>query len=123
MIVSKSNKYTLLLSHDPCELFKHFNLSHLHGLNSKDCKKYNNTSSDSYIAGMCNYIPSTDKLFIFINLSRCTSDIVTMGLVMHETMHLAFKFFKDEEQLITFAEKEAYKISLEITYNIKNGKY
>jgi len=33
-----------------------------------------------------------------------------MGLVMHETMHLAFNLFEDEEELITFAENEAFQI-------------
>jgi len=59
---------------------------------------------------MCNIDPHTGERYIFINLSRCTDDIHTMGLVMHETMHLAFNLFEDEEELITFAENEAFQI-------------
>ena len=114
MITSKKENYTLLLSHNPCELFRYFNTQDLHGLNCKDCEDYNNCTEDSYIAGLSNIDPHTSKKFIFINLSRCTDDIHTMGLVMHETMHLAFNLFTDEEELITFAENEAYKIIDEI---------
>ena len=110
MITSIHEKYILLLSRDPCELFRHFDTKYLHGLNCKDCEEYKNTSEDSYIAGMCNIDPHTGERYIFINLSRCTDDIHTMGLVMHETMHLAFKLFDDEEDLITFAENEAFQI-------------
>jgi len=120
MTTSKRENYTLLLSQNPCELFRYFNTQDLHGLNLNDCKDYRNTSEDSYIAGLSNIDPCTGERFIFINLSRCTDDIHTMGLVMHETMHLAFNLFEDEEELITFAENEAYKIIDEIQKNEHN---
>jgi len=104
------DNYTLLLSYNPCDLIRYFDTEYLHGLNLKDCKSYKNTSNDAYVAGMCNIDPHTGKRYVFINLSRCTDDIHTMGLVMHETMHLAFTLFEDEEELITYAETEAYKI-------------
>ena len=116
MITSKNDNYILLLSHDPCDLFRYFNTENLHGLNLKDCQEYKNTSDDSYIAGMCNIDPHTGEKYIFINLSRCTDDIHTMGLVMHEAMHLAFALIEDEEEMITFAENEAYKIIDKINY-------
>tara|TARA_R110000744_G_scaffold45241_4_gene100489 strand:- start:5728 stop:6078 length:351 start_codon:yes stop_codon:yes gene_type:complete len=110
MIISKNDKYILLLSYNPCDLFRYFATENLHGLNLTDCEEYQNTPYDSYIAGMSNIDPHTGEKYIFINLSRCTNDIKTMGLVMHETMHLAFKLFKNEEEIITFAENEAYRI-------------
>ena len=54
MITSKNDNYILLLSHDPCDLFRYFDTENLHGLNLKDCEEYKNTPDDSYIAGMCN---------------------------------------------------------------------
>ena len=122
MIISNNDNYILLLSYNPCDLFWYFNTDELHGLNRKDCEAYNNTSKDAYIAGMCNIDPHTGKRYIFINLSRCTNDIHTMGLVMHETMHLAFTLFEDEEELITYAESEAYKIIKIINHEIKTNQ-
>jgi len=51
---------------------------------------------------------------VFINLSRCNDDISTMGLIMHELMHHSF-FLHDynsdrEEEIITWAEEEAYDV-------------
>ena len=119
MIAFKNEKYILLLSYHPCDLFRYFNTENLHGLNLTDCQEYKNTSDDSYIAGMCNIDPHTGEKYIFINLSRCTDDIHTMGLVMHEAMHLAFALIEDEEEMITFAENEAYKIIDKINHEIK----
>ena len=38
---------------------------------------------------------------------------------MHEAMHLAFALIEDEEEMITFAENEAYKIIDKINHEIK----
>tara|TARA_R110000803_G_scaffold21548_3_gene54249 strand:- start:10980 stop:11345 length:366 start_codon:yes stop_codon:yes gene_type:complete len=108
-------QYNLLLSFDPCEIFEYFSVTKLHGLSLVECMEYNNTSEDAYIAGLCNVSPNTGKRFIFINLSRCTDDFHTMGLAMHETMHLGFSLLSEEEEIITFAEVEAYRISGVIT--------
>ncbi len=114
-------EYTLILSHNPCDIFKHYEVSEMHGLNLADCEKYNNTTEDAYIAGWCNLSPKDNKPFVFINLSRCTNDIKTTGLVFHEMMHLSsIKYNANmesyEEEMITFAENETYKI-----LNIING--
>ena len=93
----------------------------MHGLNLEDCKNYNNTSQDAYIAGLCNFVPKPDNnykngdpKFLFINLSRCTDDIKTFGLIMHELMHQSFDVHNDdiskEQEIITWAELEAYKV-------------
>ena len=119
------NKYKLLLFDNPCKLFEYFRIKELHGLNYFDCLNYKNTSKDSYIAGFTNYIPKKsknynywDKRFVFINTSRCTNDINTMGLVMHEMVHHSLWLFENdlskEEQIISYAENESYKIIKQI---------
>jgi hypothetical protein len=89
----------------------------MHGLNLADCENYNNTSQDAYIAGLCNYVPKSDKdykdvdpKFVFINLNRCNSDIETFALIMHELLHQSFDLHTDEEEIITWAETEAHKV-------------
>jgi hypothetical protein len=117
--------YQLLLFDNPCKLFEYFNVNELHGLNYIDCLKYNNTNEDSYIAGLTNYIPKAsneynywDERFLFINTLRCTNDINTMGLVMHEMMHHSLWLFENdltkEEQIISYSENESYKIIKQI---------
>ena len=109
MIELKNDKYTLLLSYNPCEIFTHFGVTEMHGLSLSDCLIHTNNTKQAYIAGFCNLDPN-GKPFVFINLSRCTDDIHTTGLVMHEMMHLSFDLHTEEEELITWAEEESYKI-------------
>jgi len=104
------DKYDLLLSYNPCDIFIYYKVKEMHGLNLKDCQSYKNTKKNAYIAGWCNYIPNSDRHFVFINLSRCNNQIETFGLIMHELMHLSFDLHTDEEELITWAEVEAYKV-------------
>ena len=115
--------YTLLLSYNPCDVFTHYNVTEMHGLNLADCEAYNNTSQDGYIAGLCNFAPNSDDKFVFINLNRCNNDIKTFGLIMHELMHLSFDIHDNdlskEEDIITWAELEAYKV-FKIINNHKN---
>jgi hypothetical protein len=130
MITIKFTFYTLLLSYNPCDLFTHFNVTEMHGLSLAECEAHSNTTEIAYIAGLCNYVPKLsgdyskdNENFVFINLSRCTDDIHTMGLVMHEMMHLSGEKFNgcwdsDEENMITFAEEEAYKV-VEIIKGLK----
>jgi hypothetical protein len=93
----------------------------MHGLNLKDCNNYNNTQQSSYIAGWCNLIPNSDKHYVFINLSRCNTEIETFGLIMHELMHLSFDLHTDEEQLITWAEEESYEV-FELIKNYRSNE-
>jgi hypothetical protein len=106
--------YILLLSHNPCELFTHFDVDEMHGLSLEECKAYNNTREDSYISGLSNVVPNSNKRFVFINLSRCNGGIQTMGLVMHEMMHHSFWLHNydmdKEEEIITWAEEETYEV-------------
>ena len=113
MIVIERNNYDLLLSYNPCEIFKHYNVDQMHGLNLADCNDYHNTNQSAYFAGWCNIIPASKRNYVFINLSRCNTDIETFGLIMHELMHMSFDLHTDEEELITWAENESYEI-----YNI-----
>lgn len=114
MIIFNFTLYTLILSYSPCDVFKHFNVTEMHGLTLADCEKYNNTIEDAYIAGLSNVSPIDGKQFVFINLSRCTDDTKTFGLVMHEMMHLSFDLHDNdlskEEEIITWAELESYKV-------------
>ena len=110
MIVIERKNYDLLLSYNPCEIFTHYDIAEMHGLNLADCMASDNTNQSAYFAGWCNYIPNSDRHYIFINLSRCNSDIETFGLVMHELMHLSFDMHTDEEELITWAENESYEV-------------
>ena len=121
--------YVLLLSYNPCEIFNYFNVEEMHGLNAVDCALHPNTTEDAYIAGCSNFIPKEsgeytdeDPRYVFINLSRCTDDVNTFGLIMHELMHRSFALHNfnvyKEEEIITWAEEESYKV-FEI---IKNHK-
>ena len=117
----KRDTYLLLLSYNPCEIFTYFNVKEMHGLNAVDCALYPNTKKDAYIAGWSNFIPKesneyndNDSRYIFINLSRCTDDVNTFGLIMHELMHRSFALHNfnvhKEEEIITWAEQESYKV-------------
>ena len=121
MITIFRGTYILLLSYEPCDIFDYFNVDQMHGLSRSECILHSNTPDSSYIAGWCNFVPkesddytNEDPRFVFINLTRCKDDISTMGLIMHEMMHQSF-FVHDynmdsEEEIITWAEEEAYKV-------------
>lgn len=114
--VYKFDDYDLILSYDPSDVFKYYDVSHMHGLNLKDCLNHPNTSEDSYIAGWCNIAPNNEaKPFVYINLTRCTDDMHTTGILMHEFVHLYWllneeEILDSEEKVITQAEEEAYRI-------------
>lgn len=114
--------YVLLLSYDPCDIFRYYNVEAMHGLSMVECQKHVNNTEQAYIAGWTNYAPkdsgeytSFDNKFVFINLSRCTDDVRTMGLIMHEMMHLSLLINgnyieEDEELIISWAEEESYEV-------------
>lgn len=114
MIEIQREHYTLLLSYNPCEIFSFLKVSNLHGLYYADCILYENTTEDAYIAGWCNYYPDSDKFFVFINLSRCTSDFETTLLIFHEMLHAAMIVYnwnlEHEEQIVTWAENETRQV-------------
>lgn len=134
MYVIEMSLYTLILSYNPCDIFTVYGVSEMHGLNAHDCELHNNNEDQAYIAGWCNYAPKEsneyfngDRVFVFINLSRCTDDIHTMGVVMHEMMHCSGHVYADnwtdkEEDMISFAESEAYKV-VGIIKSIKDGRF
>jgi hypothetical protein len=126
MVSYKRKDYELLLSYNPCEIFDYYEVDKMHGLNKISCEEYNNTTEDAYFAGWCNFIPNTPYKFVFINLSRCTDEIHTFGLIMHELMHQSFdKFDEDlymEEEMITWAEEQAYEVYEIVNKNLKQNK-
>jgi hypothetical protein len=121
MITIIRGSYILLLSYNPCDVFTYFNVTEMHGLNAIDCNAHENTTENAYFAGWSNFIPKesnayndNDPRFIFINLSRCTDEIHTFGLIMHELTHRSFAMhaynIEKEEEIITWAEEEAYDV-------------
>ena len=129
MISYKRDGYELLLSYDPCEIFEYYQVEQMHGLNATDCAAHANTTESAYVAGLSNFIPKesndyndNDPRFIFINLSRCTDDIHTFGLIMHELTHRSFAMHgynvDKEEEIITWAEEEAYEVYEIVTNNL-----
>jgi hypothetical protein len=118
--------YVLLLSYSPCDIFTHYGVSQMHGLNVTDCMNHTNNDDQSYIAGWCNEIPNDTGYYVFINLSRCNDDVSTTALVFHEMMHLSGRLHQDdwenrEEDMITFAENQTYT-TVKIINQIKYGK-
>lgn len=121
MIAIVRGAYILLLSYYPCDVFTYFGVEEMHGLNIQDCREHENTTESAYIAGWSNFVPKEsnnyqddDLRFVFINLSRCTDTVSTVGLIMHEMMHESFARYNYdiilEEDIITWAENETYEV-------------
>lgn len=132
MIVVIRTSYMLLLSYSPCDIFTYFGVDEMHGLNIQDCREHKNTTESAYIAGWSNFVPKEsgnyeddDPRFVFINLSRCTDTVKTIGLIMHEMMHTSLALHNYnihlEEDIITWAENETYEV-YEIIKNLNNKK-
>lgn len=121
-------KYVLLLGKDSTEVFDHYGVEEMHGLNRKDAQAEEvdkTVGNGVYMYGLSNYDPADKKLtakaplkpFVFLNLGtfKRYSTTEKATAVMHETMHMAILLnnwnIKDtEEEAITFAEDEANKI-------------
>jgi hypothetical protein len=121
MVEIKRDNYTLLLGESPCEIFEHFGVEEMHGLNYNDCVLYPNNKDDAYIWGLANYVPQDnkgykfgDKRFVFINLQRCADNYQTYGGVFHELMHHSLEkhnYNMDlEEEIISWAENESHEV-------------
>lgn len=120
MLVINRGSYDLLLSTCPCDIFTYYGVEEMHGLNLTDCRKHLNNSEQSYICGLANYIPHDgkyhvfDRMFVFINLNRCNSDLDLICNLYHELMHWAINHYNDnlemEEEMITAAERETREI-------------
>lgn len=121
MIEIKRDTYTLLLGENPCEIFTHYGVEEMHGLNYKECMLYDNNSNDAYIWGLANYVPKEsneyafgDKRFVFINLQRCGNNYATYGGVFHELMHHSLEMHNYnmdlEEEIISWAENESHEV-------------
>jgi hypothetical protein len=128
MIVVQRKTYTLLMSHDPCEIFNYYGKKEIHGLKYDECMLYNNTNDNAYIAGLSNYVPDKkkyiygDNYFVFINLSRCNNVVETVRLIFHELMHRAFELHnwevEFEEEIITWADEETTEVFNIVQANI-----
>lgn len=107
--------YTLILSYNPCDVFKYYKVTEMHGLNFAYCERYHNNEEHSYISSWCNLSPSDNKPFIFIDLSRCVNDSVTKAMVYHEVLQLSRIQYDvhcepDKERMLFFVENETNKV-------------
>ena len=128
MIKINRKHYDLLLSIYPCDIFEHYGVDEMHGLNLKDCKAHANTTESSYICGLANHIPHageyhvSDRMFVFINLNRCNSHLDLICNLYHELMHWAINHYNEdlsfEEEMITIAEQETREVYELIKYLI-----
>ena len=121
-------KYILLVGNDATEIFDHYKVAEMHGLNRKDAQAEEvdkTTGNGVYIYGWTNYDPADKKLtakaphkpFLFLNMGTFKKYSTTekATAVMHETMHMSillnnWKIMDKEEEAIQFAEDEANKI-------------
>mgnify|MGYP006279362259 CR=1 FL=1 len=115
MEIIRRTGYTILLGDNPCEIFEHYGVEKLHGLSYTECKQYNNTEYNTYIAGLSNVSPKDGSNFLFLNLQRCNNLLDTTLLVNHEMMHMALEIYKfdvhlREEEIITWAEDETRRL-------------
>jgi len=128
MLKINRKHYDLLLSIYPCDIFEYYGVDEMHGLNLKDCKAHANTTESSYICGLANHIPHageyhvSDRMFVFINLNRCNSNLDLICNLYHELMHWAINHYhedlKREEDMITIAEQETREVYELIKYLI-----
>lgn len=120
MLVIDRGSYDLLMNIDPCSIFTYYGVEEMHGLNLSDCKKHPNTKEGSYICGWANHIPHegeyhvSDRMFCFINLNRCNSELDLICNLYHELMHVSVNRFNEdlefEEEMITWAEQETREL-------------
>ena len=120
MLVIDRGSYDLLMNIDPCSIFTYYGVEEMHGLNLTDCRKHPNTKEGSYICGWANHIPHegeyhvSDRMFCFINLNRCNSELDLICNLYHELMHVAVNKYDEnlefEEQMITWAEQETREL-------------
>lgn len=125
-------KYVLLLAYNATEVFKHYGVKQMHGLNMADAQaeEIDKTKGNGvYFYGWTNYDPDDKKLtakapykpFVCLNMPAINkkSKIEKALIVMHETMHMGillnnWKIVDKEEDVISFAEDEAKKICKKI---------
>ena len=130
-------KYVLLVGNDATEIFDHYKVPEMHGLNRADAQaeEVDKTKGNGvYIYGFTNYDPADKKLtakapykpFLFLNMGtfKKYSPTEKATAVMHETMHMSILLnnwnIKDkEEEVITFAEDEANKIIAKLDFDKK----
>ena len=120
MLVIDRGSYDLLMNIDPCSIFTYYGVEEMHGLNLTDCRKHPNTKEGSYICGWANHIPHegqyhvSDRMFCFINLNRCNSELDLICNLYHELMHVAVNKYDEnlefEEEMITWAEQETREL-------------
>jgi hypothetical protein len=120
MIKKNFCDFTLLLSDDPRQIFKYYNVQKMHGLSLTDCEA-KMEQGGSYIDGWVNIAPQEHlPPFLFINLKTANEQPIwkTATLIMHEACHMAVLLENrkpknpddPEEYLITQAEEIANRV-------------
>lgn len=125
-------KYVLLVADNATEVFKHYGVKEMHGLNIADAQaeEIDKTKGNGvYFEGFTNYSPKDKQLtgkaphkpFVCLNMSVLNKkgDVEKALAVMHETMHMAlllnnWNIEDKDEEIITMAEEEAKKICKKI---------
>lgn len=120
MLVIDRGSYDLLMNVDPCSIFTYYGVEEMHGLNLTDCRKHPNIKEGSYICGWANHIPHegeyhvSDRMYCFINLNRCNSELDLICNLYHELMHVAVNKYDEnldfEEEMISWAEQETREV-------------
>jgi hypothetical protein len=121
--------YILVIGNDATDIFKHYNVSQMHGLNILDAQaeEVDKTKGNGiYIYGLTNYDPADKKLtakapykpFLFLNMGtfkKIKNGYEQATAIMHETMHMVillnnWNIKNKEEEAIGRAEEEANKV-------------
>ena len=124
IITKKFPEYLLIIGERSEDMFLYFGVEEMHGLNLKDCRSYNETPTDAYIAGMCNEFPDNpSKFYLFLNNERISGMFSSEApydaplLIMHECMHMSIEVHGTdlsdgelEEKAITWAEEQAREV-------------
>jgi hypothetical protein len=121
-------KYELIVGNNATDLFRHYGVKEMHGLNLADAtaEEVDKTKGNGiYIEGLSNYHPKDKQLtgkapykpFVFINKTpmKRYNAVEKAFAVMHETMHIAILLHNwdiegKEEDVVTMAEEQAKKI-------------
>ena len=115
--------YELILGSDAKQIFFKYCVSEMHGLSLKGAEN-RIAQGGSYIDGLTNYHPRDKNLdknlqpFLFLNIGSLQNNYSNHEVytcIMHECMHMAGILYNGcwdshEEEMITFAEKEANEI-------------
>lgn len=121
-------KYELIVGNNATEIFRHYGVNEMHGLNLADAiaEEIDKTKGNGvYIEGLANYHPKDKELtgkapykpFVFINKTpfKRYNAVEKAFNVMHEAIHIALLLYnwnvdRKEEDIVAMATEQAKKI-------------